>query len=208
MVPFLFCNQQKGRKMIQINTTHVPMELRDHADYERISKDHEHWFNSPKFDIKQLTIICLHEATHLVYDRELGFEPKLYGPSVDYDSDAETFRRLDSAVQGLPYEIKMNADPLLVAKHYLGPAYVEEKLLNHRTREEIWEDAGGDLKNYNNWFAQRYQLKGDVHPLSSVDLRDAVYKDCRSPAFRRELWDVAREFERRVFGESSWEKLN
>jgi hypothetical protein len=200
---FYFAFISKGRNMIQIRTTHVPAELRDHPDFKRVAQYHEHWFNSHKFDRKQRTIISLHEGTHLVYAREIGFDPEPHGPSVDYDFDTETFRRLDSSVEGLPYEIKMSADPILVAKFYMAPVYVEEKLLSHRTREEIWEDARGDLKNYNNWFVQRHNLKGDVYPaLVPFDLREAVYKDCRSPAFRKKLWDAAREFETRVFGMS------
>jgi len=186
--------------MIQISTTLVPLELQENPAFKSCVENHERCFNSSKFDTKLRTIICLHEATHLVYARELGFEPRLYGPSVDYDFDTEKFRRLDSSVQGLPYEIRMNADLVVVAKQFLAPVYVEEKLLSHRTQAEIWADALGDVKNYNNWLVQRLQIKGDVHPFSSFDLREATNRDLRSPAFRRRLWGAAREFSIKVFG--------
>src|ERR1700692_327121 len=159
--PFLFCIHYKRNKMIQISTRLVPLECQDDPRCKRAVAQSLSFFNSIKFYTKERAIICLHEATHLVYARELGFEPQLYGPSVDYDSDTEKFRRLDSSVEGLPYEIKMSADPVLIAKQCLGPVYVEEKLLSHRTKEEIWADSRGDLKIYNNWAVQRHQLRSD-----------------------------------------------
>jgi len=47
---------------------------------------------------------------------------------------------------------------------------------------------------------QRLKSRDNIVALSSVDLRDSVYRDCRGPEFRRKLWDAAREFEMNVFG--------
>jgi len=188
--------------MINISTRNVPDTLLGHPDLKRQVDRHFSRFNSPWFDRAQRSIICLHEATHVVYARMLGFNPRLYGPSVDFDPDSEKFRRLDASVESLPYEIGMDADPVLIAKYHMGPAYVEAKLLSHRTWEEIWADAQGDLAICNKWAVERERVRGDY--LLSVAktktfLRDEVYRDCRSPAFRRKLWEAAREFEARVF---------
>lgn len=189
--------------MIHIDTSSVQGELREHPDFELNVEYAWELFNSALFTPKAKAIICLHEATHLVYCRELGFEPELFGPAVIYDEDSERFRIVDSSVEQLPREIRMFADDvLLVAKHYLGPVFTEQRLINsHRTEKRIWADAKGDLRNFNNWAGERQRLFGDVMGHVSFEaIRDSVYKDCRKPAFRKKLWDAAREFEARVFG--------
>lgn len=187
--------------MIQIDTSSVTGELRNHPDFIWIVQSSSDFFNSARFDKKERAIICLHEGTHLFYCRKLGFEPRLYGPSVIFDEVSVKFRRLDSAVQGLPHEIKMSAEPLLVAKQFMAPFYTEQKLISGRTIEQMWKDCLGDLRNFNDWATQRQRLLGDVKGIVSMDeVRDSVFKDLRSPAFCRKIWDTAHEFEARVFG--------
>jgi hypothetical protein len=197
MPPFLFFFN--GTKMIQIDVSDVPAEIRDGPEFIREYEAHFEKFNSSRFDKKERAIICLHEATHVVYCRELGFEPKFYGPAIWYDEILVKFRRVDACVEGLPYEIKMKAEPLLVAKQFMGPYYVEPKLIvSSRTENQIWHDAFGDLCNYCDWKARRRKL-GEVK-LSFDAIRDSVYRDLRSPRFRKKLWDTAKEFEAQVFG--------
>ncbi len=200
--------------MINIDISRVPLELQDddfHSHIEQISS----WFNSSKtFTTKEKAVICLHEGTHLLYTRMCGFEPKLRGPSIEYDPEAEWFNRSDGAVESPPFSIKMSADPVLMAKQYMGPVYIEERLLSHRTKEEIWASSsvgpGCDLELFNRWAAQRQELRGDYYsalfPKGSFILPDEIYKDCRSPEFRKKLWATAKEFESRVFGESKSDK--
>lgn len=190
--------------MISIDTSSITAEMRDRPDFIWHVQNHSARFNSEQFDRKQRSIICLHEATHVIYCRELGFDPKVFGPRIIYDHFSECFRRLDSAVEQVPYEIRMSADPMLVAKQYFGPVYTEERLIDHRTMQEIRADAQGDLKNLNKWTCERQKLKGDVKPnVGGLEaIRESVFKDCRSPKFRKKLWDAAHEFEARVFGEN------
>jgi hypothetical protein len=143
--------------------------------------------------------LCLHEAAHLVYSRACGHEPELYGPMIDYDSGRETLHLIDAAVEELPYEIRMNADPILVAKHYRGPLTVLEALGN-MTREQARKEPMLDLRNLNNWFAERHRLRSDVQGITEKLVRDSVLRDLQCPDFCRKIWDAAREFEARVFG--------
>jgi hypothetical protein len=45
---------------------------------------------------------------------------------------------------------KPGVDRIAVGKQFLGPAYVEEKLLSRNTKEQIGEGARGGLRNDNN----------------------------------------------------------
>jgi hypothetical protein len=184
-------------KMIQV-AIRVPTDLQNHPEVASLAEELSARFNSDWFDRKERTITCLHEGSHLVYKRMCGFEPRLFGPSIRYDEDTEILRQSDSAVESLPEEVLMTAEPMLIAKQYLAPMYVEEKLLAHRTFAEIWETAQIDLKNFTAWSVRRNRVKGDLP--ATLDVRQSVNKDLRSPALRRKLWDAAWEFEARAFG--------
>jgi len=99
----------------------------------------------------------------------------------------------------LPLVIEMNANPLTVAKYHIGPVYTGLKLLGNVTEKELWKIAETDLKNLNTWHGQRSRLVGDVSWMTLDVIRDSLYRDCRSPAFRKKLWDAAHEFEHRIF---------
>jgi hypothetical protein len=148
---------------------------------------------------------CLHEATHMVYKRDCGFEPELYGPDdepVFYHGIG--WRTKLGATEGLPQEISLSADVLLVAKSHLGPAYILEKLRGDEWKKEIWEQARGDLALYNKWYVLRHHNVGDMldaeghHVLSSAKIRDSVYEDFAQFAFRQRLMAAAREYEATV----------
>ena len=153
-------------------------------------------YDSPK----ERAITCLHEGTHVYYMRECGFEPTFYGPRMFWEAEKSQFTRYRASVETLPVEIQMSADPLLVTKSYIGPIFVEEKMLAHRHADEILRGAQRDIDNFYDWFCRRHQKKKDVHPKIFEDAREAVYKECRKPVFREKLWSVAHEFELKVFG--------
>jgi hypothetical protein len=184
--------------MIQIDTTTVPTELRDEVFEQRLQKQSD-FFNSDKFDQRTRAKVCLHEGTHLYYTRECGFEPRLFGPALEYNPRTKQLRETVGEVQFMPQSISMSFDPVLVAKSILAPRFVLEELTApYRGYIEVLDEADEDL--YRRWFAMRSEIKGDVSTRLAVHARDAVYKDCRSPAIRRKLWASAREFEQRVFG--------
>lgn len=178
----------------------VPDEMLDHPELQRQVLQLSSRFNSDEFDRKQRTLTCLHEGTHIHYSRLLGFEPKLYGPSVRYEPETKTFRMLEGAVEGLPEDIQMHGDPLMVAKSMRAPRWVEEQLFGDDSFKVDEYRHLGDLMNYNRWSTRRYFLMRNFDPKVLLKVRQSVLKDLRSPAFRRKLWDAAREYEMRVFG--------
>jgi hypothetical protein len=181
--------------MIQID---LPVEITNDAEFgEQVSA----WIAST--DLEHV-MLCIHEGVHMVYARDCGYEPEVYGPSEDeFYVPRVGWRRTLGSVDGPPPEIKLTTDILWIGKFYLGPAYIEEKLLGEENWKEIWDRARGDFEKYRNW---RYQCGGDlpgadgVELLSCAKIRKAVYADFAQPAFRRRLWAAAREYEARIFG--------
>lgn len=181
--------------MIQIDTSEISAEMRDNPEFVREFEAAFKFFNSERFDEQARTLLCLHEATHVVYARELGFEPRMYGPEIICDKG--TFHRIDASVDGLPHELKMTAEPLAVAKSIIGPVYTVP-ILTTETEESMWKKCLSDRKCLVRWDCKR-QLR-DEKEITFEMIRESVHNDCRSPAFRRKLWDAAHEFEARVFG--------
>jgi len=85
--------------------------------------------------------------------------------------------------------------------------HIERQRTTQRMARTYLVAAKGDLKNFNSRYVERIRLKGDVPLLKTEVIREAIYRDCRKPAFRTKLWDAAREFEARVFAPYS-ESLN
>ena len=192
--------------MIHIDVTRIPQEMRNEEFQFHYQKAVE-FFNSSEFDRKARTLISLHEGTHLLYARELGFEPKLYGPGIRYARQTKVFHGIVGAVQALPDTISMTADPIMLAKQLLGPECAQEKLLGFKTTGVLGISSQGDIEDYEKWFVRRMIAKGDLYLELDINARDAAYKDLGSPAFRRKLWDAAHEFEERVFGKPDFLEL-
>ena len=146
-------------------------------------------------------MLCLHEGTHLLYVRDAGFEPELYGPS-----DEEVYRhglgwrRQLGAVEVLPPEISLSADIVLVGKSFFGPVHIQEKFLGADWKKELWDKARGDLANYNNWCVMRGHIVGDVRKTLFDEIRDSIYEDFAQPEFRQRLILASREYESRISG--------
>ena len=180
----------------------ISVHLNRHDELLDVLLGHIQGVNSPEFGEKRI-VVGIHEGTHIEYCRDVGHEPKLYGPKVRYDPFTEKFDTVYGSVELPPYETRMTAPPLAVAKFFIGPVYTEQQLLNHRTEKEIWHMARFDLKNLNEWVCERSREVGDARGLTLDKIRESVHEDCENPKFRKRIWNAAREFEVRVFGQAS-----
>lgn len=151
----------------------------------------------------------IHEGCHLLYARQVGFNPKCYGPRDDHYTPGIGWRRVLGGVEGPPFEVKFFADPIGVGCFYLGPRSVEYELHEALLRglgekdsgdseKEIWEGCLNDLQKFNKWLQQLERITGDVYPELLLDVQRAVRADYRSPVFHQRVWECACEYERRV----------
>lgn len=188
--------------MIEIRTDDLPENRMNEPAVKDYIEKFRRWINDPrKFDRKERAKYSLHEGTHLYYTRACGFEPELYGPGVRFDSDGE-LTMVWGAVAQLSRELRMSCPVLAVAKTYLGPMFAEDKLVGLANGEQREWGSATDLDNFVKWRVRRQEIVGDIDPHDELieQTRESVYKDCRSPEFRRNLWAAAWEFERRVYG--------
>jgi hypothetical protein len=146
-----------------------------------------------------LLFTAIHESIHVVYARDLGYSPEIYGPEFHYHPGLG-WRQANATVGGLPRSIMMNGDPILVGKHYLGPGHFISMLGGNLEQEEIWKDGPwrwewqGDLSIYNEWCVKRHHEKRDLHEQLSYKICESVYADYQSFWFHQKVWAIAREY--------------
>jgi len=192
--------------MIEINTSSVQGELlRDRADFKTEVEKATNFFNSAKFDEKARASVVFHEGCHLFYTREAavpfgGFEPRIYGPAVEYSKARDEFYPSVGAVQCLPKEIRMKADPIAVAKSFLGPLFVMKKL-HISDSEHLLVSPDNDVENFELWCKERFPNDSLEFRVSLwIQVEDSIDNDLKNQVFVKKIWDAAKEFEQRVFG--------
>ena len=138
----------------------------------------------------------IHEAAHMVYHRNLGHDPEVYGPH--WKTINGKRRWMLGAVQALPAHIELNSDPLLVAKTFLGPRSIEILLRGEQSLDACLRGARRDLELYNDWCWMRQRLRNDLPDNLKGQVYRAVRRDFNDPVFQRRLWETALEYERRI----------
>jgi hypothetical protein len=144
-------------------------------------------------NLKQL-YTNIHEAAHMVYHRAVGNDPEVYGPHTDGKW------KFLGAVEALPEHIRLNYPPVLVAKCFLGPRYIEILLRGEQSLYACLRGARRDLEIYNDWCWMRQRLRNDLPDNLKDQVHRAVRRDFNDPAFQRRLWETALEYERRTSG--------
>jgi len=190
-------------KMILIDTTSVKQkELRERPEFKLEVDKATKFFNSPKFDHRARTAVALHEGTHLFFTREAaapfgGFEPRVYGPAVEYSKTRDEFYPSVGAVQSLPKSIRLKADPIAVAKTFLAPNFVM-KLLKF---DYSFVSEDGDIENFELWCAERFPNDSFEFRVSLwIQTEDSINRDLGNKDVEMNIWRAAYEYEHRVFG--------
>jgi hypothetical protein len=130
---------------------------------------------------------CRHEAVHILYSKRLGFDPELLGPALLRREGKFWFRL--AAVEFLPEQMQMEADPVAVAKTFLGPICLG---LNQ---------TDTDIANFVNWYARRFpsQTKTD-EKYFLTRVMESVRADAKQSNFQTELQSITAEV-REALGE-------
>jgi hypothetical protein len=162
-----------------------------------VAKEMEEWLNaySGPDNLKQL-YTNIHEASHIVYHRDVGHDPEVYGPHSRIIKGKT--RWFAGAVEALPQHIQLNRDPVLVGKCFLGPRYVQILLRGKQSTDAVCRAARIDLEIYNDWSRVRQALRGDVPENLKDQIDRSVRRDFNDPVFQRRLWKTALEYERRI----------
>src|SRR5215813_2965059 len=183
--------------MIEINTSSVQGELRERPEFELEVDKATKFFNSAKFDEKARTAVALHEGVHLYYTRQAaapfgGFEPRVFGPAVEYSRTRDEFYPSVGAVQCLPKHIRLTAPVVAVAKTFLGPHFVMKNLL--RFDHSVEPDS--DIENFELWCKERFPNDSFEFRVSLwIQTEDSINRDLGNKDVEMNIWRAAYEYE-------------
>jgi hypothetical protein len=140
--------------------------------------------------------VCVHEAAHAIYMERAGFVPVLQGPVIFYYSDTDTFDSGEAGVSGIAKDGGVDTDSFAMARRYVASGVASSVLIGDGG-ESIEPGDGQDFEVFSGEFVR---LGGDPDEIAEYweQAKRDVEKDLRSPAFRQQVWDRAREFKRQL----------
>jgi hypothetical protein len=148
----------------------------------------------PTVPIQWRLTVALHEAAHLMYARRAGaIAAKYHGP-LEYPGKPGVYGF--AGIEPIFPETGLRVDIIAVARWFCAGDVVK-RILAPKYQED--EEGATDYEVFCDYCQK-------LSPAVTADqLREAyeaaqrdVERDLRSPAFRRELWDLAREVEKKI----------
>ena len=136
---------------------------------------------------------CIHEAAHAIYMERAGLVPTLHGPVDFYDAPIDTFYCGDAGVDANASGGSVDVEILAMARWYAAGGVAVSVLIG-----DDWEPTDpGDEQDFEDFGVQFVRLGGDPGEIVECwdQARCDVEKDLRSPAFKRQVWDRARELD-------------
>jgi hypothetical protein len=186
---------------VPIDTSQIPQDKLTDGRFQSLHTQIQAALNHMGY----INAFCIHEAGHIIYFTKAGVTDfDFYGPRIIYDSQRDDFDGYPAAIQPKPWNadfLNMDIQKWLntVAQAHAAGGVFARQLSNA-------PDGGDeeDRQRFDNMCAIFQRQVPDV----TIDLedswkeaQDAVMRDLRSPAFRNEAWNKAREIKAKLFGQ-------
>lgn len=164
----------------------------------KLWQDSERGLNDKRDGARLRELISLHEAGHVIYARRLGVEPKFHPPVMMWDSRPQyNCPAISRASTSWTLPNSETADITAVLKAHIG-GFVFRERLSDTPNDEI--AIGSDLDGARVFYTQRVGGTGEDFQKAIAEAKAQILVELQSPAFREEVWSVAKEFEREAFG--------
>jgi hypothetical protein len=183
--------------VISIDISKVPADKQTRPDFLSLKSQMEQVLAQPAW----IKAFCIHEAGHIIYLTQLGVTQYAYlGPSIEYDKQRDAFDGIMASIQPQSRPSLGNID---LAKFFATAAKAHAAGGTFAKKLTGVPDQGDqqDRENLNgicDSLEQKYSITLD-RDSSWKQAQEDVLKDLRSPKFRAEAWDKAREIEK-IFG--------
>jgi hypothetical protein len=178
----------------------VTWEQQQDPRFKKLLEEATRFFNSPYyFTKKHRSLLCLHEAGHIVYARRVGAtDIRFYGPAMYWCSgcpgcSGNTPSISRSSVIWTP---PTNCDVTAALKAEIG-GIVFREILSDTPNDEV--AAWSDMKGARRWYQEHVGLDEDTFLLSIETAREEIIEDLKDPNFIKLVWDTGKEFEKAVF---------
>jgi hypothetical protein len=140
--------------------------------------------------------VCVHEAGHALYMERAGAcRVTLHAAVALYDPQNDEFEFGAAGVRG-NFGQQVQIDILIMARWYAAGGVAKRLLIGG----DDWGEAGGDQADFRVFSGVATDLGQSADQISELweQAKRDVETDLRSPAFRRQLWDRAREIEQQL----------
>lgn len=175
-----------------IDVSRVPIEKRDDPRID--AEEKELLALLQVFEFRMATLV--HEAAHAHYFEAAGVRDLHFrGPLIEYDSAADTFHASFAAIETV---FPGPLTPAELARISASGGVVKRLLTDCEAR---WGDRGGDEDDFVDFVHKarlRFQFSAEEIDAAWKSASYDVARDLRSPAFRRQLWDRAREYDQHL----------
>jgi hypothetical protein len=158
------------------------------------------FFNSPnRFTKKFRSLLCLHEAGHVVYARRAGCTNiRFHGPMMTWCPGCPLCAGNSPSVSksSVSWTYPPNCDVTAALKAQIGGIVFREVL------SDAPNDAAAiskDMDAARTWYQEKVGVNDNMFEFSVEIARQEIIKDLRSPEFQQLAWDTAREFEKEIF---------
>lgn len=141
--------------------------------------------------------VCLHEAAHAIYLERAGALCVTLHPFISqYDPQSDDFFAAIAGVVGDFGQKPIETDILSMARWHVAGGVAKRLLVGGAAGR----DEGGDSEDFSVFSEQavHYGLPSELVVNCWEQAKRDVEKDLRSPAFRRQLWDRAREMNQQL----------
>jgi hypothetical protein len=160
------------------------------------------FFNSPVHFTKEFrSLLCLHEAGHIVYARRAGAtDIRFHGPMMRFCDGCPdpvcTSNPFGVSKSSVSWTFPPNCDVIAAIKADTASFIFREVLTDTKNDEAaIFSDMQTARKDY-----EKHRGEGEKDFLCCVETaRQEILKDLGSPEFVKLAWDTADEFRREVF---------
>jgi hypothetical protein len=154
----------------------MPKEMREYPAFIKLLEREKEWFNNPdKFTRAARMWICLHEGSHLFFDRAIGFQDSvLRGPWISYNPEHNKFLINKSSVcSSASFAETLAVETHLMAKTFIAPSVVGPALMSHpRTALQTEWDTKIDFELCRAWYTKRVINTPQMYEDGKLDASD------------------------------------
>jgi hypothetical protein len=168
-----------------LNKSRIPPEKLDDPRLANLEKGLLKFMNDDANRLRS----CLHEAAHAIYLKRAGaVEVRFYGPVAHYRPETDSFDVGDVGVAGDFGSVPVSCDSLAIARWHAAGGVAKRNLTG--------DDNSGDETDLRDFYAWATKI-GMTQKEIDQHWRQAqidVATDLRKPAFRQEVWALARSY--------------
>jgi hypothetical protein len=190
-------------KPLSADKSRIPKELRDHPEVLALEAEVLSQFADP--EARKRT--CVHEAAHEIYFHRLGIKTERRGPFAYYDEATQQAHFANASVCPVDCsQLKNNLTVYDWAKVFAA-GYVAAKNLTPLGALEAAQGiegtgSGSDFNKFVWFMRQGFENIADEQFKCAFDRAKVLVEvELRNPELQAEVWRVADEFGREIFGE-------